>query len=71
MRVDDRAVGVIVISSLFPQKEQLVAADYELFKMLGLHAASAVVGSSLFTAADGKLLAIEALRGLLRSEEAK
>jgi hypothetical protein len=71
MRIDDRAVGVIVIFSLFPQKEQLVAADYELFKMLGLHAASAIVGSSLFSAEGGKLLGIEALRGLLRAEEAR
>jgi hypothetical protein len=60
-----------VIFSLFPQKEQLVAADYELFKMLGLHAASAIVGSSLFSAEGGKLLGIEALRGLLRAEESR
>jgi hypothetical protein len=71
MRVDDRAVGVIVIFSLLSQKEQLVAADYELFKMLGLHAASALVGSSLFTAGGGRLLAIEGLRSLLRVEETK
>jgi hypothetical protein len=71
MRVDDRAVGVIVIYSLFPQKEQLVAADYELFKMLGLHAASALVGSSLFTSAGGKLLPVEVLRSILRAEETR
>jgi hypothetical protein len=71
MRVDDRAVGVIVIFSLLPHKEQLVAADYELFKLLGLHAASALVGSSLFTAGGAKLLEIAALRGLLRSDEVK
>jgi GAF domain-containing protein len=70
MRVDDRAVGVIVIFSLFPQKDQLVAADYELFKMLGLHAASALLGSSLFCAGGGKLLGADALRGLLHADEA-
>jgi len=71
MRVDDRAVGAIVIHSLFPQKEQLVAVDYELFKMLGLHAASALVGSSQVTAGGGSLLGIDALRSLLRAEDAK
>jgi hypothetical protein len=71
MRIDDRAVGVIVIFSLFPQKAELVAADYELFKMLGLHAASALVGSSLFTAGGSKLLGVDALGGLLRAEEVR
>jgi hypothetical protein len=59
MRVDDRAVGVIVIHSLLKQKEQFVPVDFELFKMLGLHAASALVGAQLFTAADGRLPGLE------------
>jgi hypothetical protein len=71
MRVDNRAVGVIVIHSLFPQKEQFVAVDHELFKMLGQHAASALVGAQLYAASDGRLPGIDALRTLLRGEEAK
>jgi hypothetical protein len=71
MRVDNRAIGVIVIHSLFPQKEQFVAVDHELFKMLGQHAASALVGAQLYAASDGRLPGIDALRNLLRAEEAK
>jgi hypothetical protein len=71
MRVDNRAIGVIVIHSLFPQKEQFVAVDHELFKMLGQHAASALVGAQLYAASDGRLPGIDALRSLLRGEEAK
>jgi hypothetical protein len=71
MRVDNRAIGVIVIHSLLPQKEQFVAVDHELFKMLGQHAASALVGAQLYAASDGRLPGIDALRNLLRSEDAK
>jgi GAF domain len=71
MKIDDKKLGVIVIFSLFRQKEQLVSADYELFKMLGQHAAAALVGAGLFTAAGGKIPGIEALRSLLRAEEAR
>ena len=72
MRVDDRARRVIVIFSLFPQKDQLVRGGLQkLFKMLGLHAASALLGSSLFCAGGGKLLGADALRGLLHADEAK
>jgi hypothetical protein len=71
MRVDNRAIGVIVIHSLFAQKEQFVAVDHELFKMLGQHAASALVGAQLYAASDGRLPGIETLRNLLRGEEAQ
>jgi len=71
MKIDDKKLGVIAIFALFPQKEQLVAADYELFKMLGLHAAAALLGAGLFTASGGKLLGIEALRNLLRADEVR
>jgi GAF domain-containing protein len=59
MRVDDRAIGVIVIHTVLPQKDRFVAVDLELFKMLGAHAAAALVGAQLFTAADGKLPGLE------------
>ncbi len=68
MRVDGRAIGVIVIHSLLPQKEQFVAVDYELFRMLGQHAASALVGAQLYAASDGRLPGIDALRELLRED---
>jgi GAF domain-containing protein len=67
MRVDDRAIGVIAVYSLLPQKDGFVAVDFELFKMLGLHAASALVGAQLFAAADGRLPGVEVFQGLVPS----
>ena len=67
MRVDDRAIGVIAVYSLFPQKDGFVAVDFELFKMLGLHAASALVGAELFASADGRLPGVEVFKGLAPS----
>jgi hypothetical protein len=67
MRIDDRAIGIIVIQSLLPQKPAFVAVDFELFKMLGLHAASALVGAQLFAAADGRVPGLEAFRGITPS----
>jgi hypothetical protein len=69
MKIDDKKIGVITILALLPQKVELVAADYELFKMLGLHAAAALLGSALFTASGGKLLSRDAVRELLPVEE--
>jgi hypothetical protein len=71
MKIDDRKLGVIAIFALFPQKVELVAADYELFKMLGLHAAAALLGAALFTASGGRLLGREAFRELLPAEETR
>jgi hypothetical protein len=55
MRVDNRAVGVIVLKEVLAQKERFVAVDFELFKMLGVHAAAALVAAQLFSAAERKL----------------
>jgi hypothetical protein len=55
MHFDDRVVGVIVIHTVFPQKPSFGAVDFELFKMLGAHAASALAGALLYAAADTKL----------------
>ncbi len=55
MHFDDRVVGVIVIHTVFPQKPAFGPVDFELFKMLGAHAASALAGALLYTAADAKL----------------
>jgi hypothetical protein len=64
MRIDDQVVGVIVIYSLLEQKEHFVAVDYELFKMLGAHAATALMGALLFANAEGKLPGFEAIENL-------
>ena len=55
LRFDDRVVGVIVIHSVFEQKTAFQEVDFELFKMLGAHAASALAGAMLYAAADANL----------------
>jgi GAF domain-containing protein len=55
LHFDDRVVGVIVVHNVFPQKPSFGAVDFELFKMLGAHAASALAGALLYAAADAKL----------------
>jgi hypothetical protein len=67
MRIDDRSIGVIVIYALLAQKAAFVAVDFELFKMLGLHAASALVGAQLFTSADGRIPGVEVFQGIYPS----
>ena len=46
-------VGVIVIYRLLEQKEKFVEIDYELFKLLALHSASAIIGAGLFSQTGG------------------
>ncbi len=55
LRFDDHIVGVIVIHSVFEQKTSFGEVDFELFKMLGAHAASALVGAMLYAAGDARL----------------
>lgn len=62
--VDDTAVGAIVIFGTLKQKPQFTHTDFELFKLLGQHAAAALVGSSLFDQAGRKLPSAEAFRDL-------
>lgn len=59
MRFDDQVVGAIVVFTVFPQKQNFVAVDFELFKMLSAHAATALAGALLFFSTDGKLPGLE------------
>jgi len=67
MRIDDRAIGVIAIHELLPQKRSFVSVDFELFRMLGVHAAAALLGAQLLMAADGRAPGVEAFRGITPS----
>ncbi|MCU0662987.1 MAG: GAF domain-containing protein [Myxococcota bacterium] len=51
MVLGNETIGVIAIYSLFEQKNHFVDIDFELFKMLSLHGASAIVGSGLMAQA--------------------
>jgi GAF domain-containing protein len=64
MRIEDRAVGVIAIFEVLPQKDRFMAVDFELFKMLAAHAATALAGAMLYSHADGKLPGLEVFRDL-------
>lgn len=64
LTVDDRIVGTIAIFSTLSQKERFDTVDFELFKLLGQHAAAALVGASLFVQAERKLPGLEAFLDL-------
>ncbi len=53
MVLGNETVGVIVIYRLLEQKEKFVEIDYELFKLLALHSASAIIGAGLFSQTGG------------------
>jgi predicted nuclease with TOPRIM domain len=64
LSVDDRTVGVIAIFSTLAQKKRFDTVDFELFKLLGQHAAAALVSASLFAHTDRKLPGLEAFLDL-------
>jgi putative methionine-R-sulfoxide reductase with GAF domain len=55
LRVEDRIVGVIALFATLEQKAKFLPVDYELFKLLAAHAASAVVAAVLFAQSAGRL----------------
>ncbi len=64
LAIEDRVVGVIAIFSTLTQKTRFDAVDFELFKLLGQHAAAALVSASLFAQAERKLPGLEAFLDL-------
>jgi hypothetical protein len=60
LRIQDRTAGVIVVFATFEQKPAFVDVDFELFKLLGAHAASALVASRLFALHDARLPSLDA-----------
>ncbi len=47
LKLDDEAVGVICVFATLAQKTRFVTIDFELFKLLGQHAAGALICASL------------------------
>jgi type II secretory pathway component PulJ len=64
LSIDDRVVGVIAIFSTLAQKSRFATLDYELFALLERQAAAALVGASLFTAAERRIPGLEAFMDL-------
>jgi regulator of replication initiation timing len=59
-----QTVGVLAIHELLEQKTGFVDIDFELFKLLALHSASAIVGAGLLARAGGVAAGLEAYRRL-------
>src|SRR5690606_41798608 len=64
LMLDERTVGVIAIFATLAQKNRFHTVDFELFRLLGRHAAAALVGASLFAQAEHKLPGLEAFLDL-------
>ena len=64
LRIDDKVVGVLVVFDLLEQKPEFLPVDFALFKMLGAHAATALMGALLLADADGELPGLESLERL-------
>lgn len=47
--VRDEVVGAIAVAAVFEQKRQWAAVDEELFKLLGSHAATALISANLYS----------------------
>ena len=58
--LDGQKVGAVVIFSTLPQKTEWVAADGELFRLLGQNAAPALVHARLYSEVRGKLPSLKA-----------
>ena len=71
LRIESTNVGVIVVYELLPQKERFVAVDFELFKMMAAHAATALAGAMLYSRADGKLPGLDVFASLPDLERAR
>ena len=66
MQIDDNVVGVIAIFNTFAQKTKFSTVDFELFRLLGQHAAAALMSSGLYAQAERKLPGPEAFGDLGR-----
>jgi len=54
LMIHEQMIGLLAIYRLFIQKEQLESIDYQLFSMLGEHAASALFSSTLYGHSERK-----------------
>lgn len=64
LRLGERVVGVIALVATFEQKTRFLPVDYEFFKLLAAHAASAIVSARLLADAGERIPVIEAFADL-------
>jgi nitrate/nitrite-specific signal transduction histidine kinase len=65
LKIKDQVIGVIAIYKLLVQKDAFTAVDYELFALLGAHAATAIFSAKLFAQSERKLNTIQSFLDLL------
>ncbi len=65
LKTQQHLIGVLAVYRLFIQKEQLESIDYQLFSMLGEHAATALFSSSLYARSERKRQTYEGFVDLL------
>ncbi len=63
--IHDKLIGLLAVYRLFIQKEQLESIDYQLFSMLGEHAATALFSSTLYSRSERKRQAYQGVVDLL------
>lgn len=66
LQIDEDIVGVVAIFRSFGQKTKFSTVDFELFKLLGQHAAAALMSSGLYAQAERRLPGPEAFGDLSR-----
>lgn len=65
LKIKERVIGAISIYKMFRQKEGFTKLDYELFYMLGGHAATAIFSSKLYTESERRLSTIQGFIDLI------
>lgn len=60
MLLNGRAVGAIAVFATFEQKREFIDVDFELFKLLGAHVASALTAARLLSEHGAKVGAVDA-----------
>jgi hypothetical protein len=64
LSIDDTVVGVLAIVRSLAHKRQLTTVDFELFKLLGLHAAAALMAAGLYAVSGRSLPHADAFRAI-------
>lgn len=62
--IDDKTVGVLAIVRALRHKHQLNTIDFEIFKLMGQHAAAALMAAGLYAQAGRTLPSPEAFRAM-------
>ncbi len=68
LKVGDNVMGLILIHELLIQKEGFSPNDFELFELLGGHAATAIYTSKLYSQSERKRTTLEGFLELLRAD---